>query len=161
MKNRLLKRCIYCVSELEYRKEIVNKIKKMNIVELPFAKVTKLEDSLAEIVVDEGVELSSEMVAQFHEVLLTNFSQPIGILVNKINEYAYTFRAQLRLGDTPEIRAIGVVAYSEMSIRTTNSLKNLPRKSPLNLEIFDSRKRALDWLKSQLLEKRTTTSGAS
>ena len=131
----------------------------MNTFELPFAKVMRLDVSLAEIVVDEGVELDSDMVGRFHDFLVANFTPPIGILVNKINQYTYTFRAQLKLGDIPEVGAIGVVAYSQMSRRTTEAFSGLPRKLPLNLRIFDDRKRALLWLKEELHARQSTPSG--
>ncbi len=132
----------------------------MNTIELPFAKVVKLDVSSAEIIVDEGVELNSEMVSQFHQALVDNFTPPVCILVNKINQYTYTFRAQLALGDIPEVGAIGVVVYSQMSKRTTEAFSGLPRKLPLNLMIFDNRKRAIEWLKEEYVQKQSILSGA-
>ncbi len=106
----------------------------MNTLEFPFAKVLIRDVSLIEIIADEGVEINSDMIEQFHQLLLENFSPPIGILVNKINRYSYTFRAQIKLGDIHEVGAIAVVAYSQMSKKRTQAFIGLPRKHELNLQ---------------------------
>ncbi len=131
----------------------------MNTLELPFAKVLIRDVSLAEIIADEGVEINSEMVLQLHTLLLSNFSHPIGILENKINEYSYTFRAQIKLGDIPEVGAIAVVAYSQMSKKTTQAFNGLPRKHKLNLQIFDKRKDATEWLETEIKKNQITVLG--
>ena len=122
----------------------------MKTEKLPFAKVIKLDSNLMEVIVNEGVEMDVEMVNQYHEWLLKNLTPPFGILFNKINSYTYTFDAQKILADLPEIKAMAVISYTQVSAQSTKSLKAIPRKIKWNMEIFDNRKDALNWLNNEM-----------
>ncbi len=124
----------------------------MKIHKLPFAKLIKLNDSMMEVIVNEGVEMDIRMVNQYHRWLLENLESPFGILVNKINQYTYTFEAQINLADLPEIKAMAVVSYSNISEQATKTLKKIPRKTEWNLQIFDNREDALSWLEKEINE---------
>jgi hypothetical protein len=120
---------------------------------LSFADVKILEESVAEIIVDEGVEVSIPMVNELHAYLLANLKAPFATLVNKIHQYSYSGEAQFKLGDLPELVAIAVISYSPITHTTTGHLATLPRKNQWNLKMFSERSEALHWLRGKLAEK--------
>ena len=56
----------------------------MDLHELPFAKIIILQDDLAEVLIDEGVVMNAQMVAQYHEFLLSHLQAPFALLINKL-----------------------------------------------------------------------------
>ncbi len=116
----------------------------------PFAEISKIDNSIAEIIAYDGVEIDVGNISLLHKWKRENLNAPCGILVNKVNRYSYTFEAQMKLGDLKEIKAIAVVSYQKLTEISTKLLKNAPTKNKLNLEIFDNRNQALKWLKAEL-----------
>lgn len=121
----------------------------MEIHELSFLKIIKLADDLIEAVVNEGVEITLDMVEEYHAWIRANLKHPCYILVNRINSYTYTFDAQLQISTLPEIRAIALLAYSRPSQLAAESLIALPRVNPWNCQIFSDRDAAIAWLDNQ------------
>jgi len=70
----------------------------MRINELSFGKAIILNSSLAEIIVEEGVEIDLAMIIEYHNWISQNLSNPCMVLINRINSYTYSFNAQLTLG---------------------------------------------------------------
>ena len=68
----------------------------MKLYELPFAKIIILDDNIAEVMIDHGVEMDVEMVEQYHDFLLSHLRPPFSLLINKIKSYAYDFHANFR-----------------------------------------------------------------
>lgn len=116
---------------------------------LSFSTAFKLADDLAEFINDEGVEITIEMVDEYHHWVRANLASPALILVNKRNAYSYTFEAQQYIGTAPEIRAIAFVTYNAVSTLTTRDLAEQPRPRPWRARIFDDRELALEWLTAQ------------
>ncbi|WP_291621956.1 hypothetical protein [Colwellia sp.] len=106
-----------------------------------------LSDSIAEVIVNEGVEMNLAMVSQFHEFLLAHLQSPFSLLINKENAYSYDFDAQVTIGNLTEIHAMAVVAYNQATkISTTYMLESIPRPVAWNLRIYSDREVALNWL---------------
>ena len=124
--------------------------KNMETHKLSFCKINKLNDSIAEVIVNEGVEVNSDMVEEYHGWLAANLKPPYGLLINRINQYSYDFDAQIKIGDLPEIKAITVVVYSKISEAATRVLMHLPRRNRWNIEMFHERIIALEWLADEL-----------
>ena len=118
----------------------------MTIHTLSFGQITILNPNLAEVIIDNYVEMDLAMVDEYHEFLLTHLEHPFNLLINKIHQYTYTFEAQLNLGTLPEINLMAVVAYNSVTENSTHSLISIPRAMPWNIQIFKERKTALDWL---------------
>jgi len=118
----------------------------MDTYELPFAKINILREDIAEVIINEGVEMDVEMVKQYHDFLLSHLQSPFSLLVNKIHSYSYDFSAQEILATLPEINAMAVVAYSRTTRITTEMLASYPRKIKWTLKIFQNRDEALSWL---------------
>jgi len=115
--------------------------------ELPFAKINILSDSIAEVIINEGVEMTLAMVEQYHEFLLLHLVSPFSLLINKINSYTYDFDAQKNLATLKEINAMAVVAYTHPTkISTVYLNATVPREIDWNLKIYSNRDEALNWL---------------
>ena len=121
----------------------------MDLHQLSFGKIILLGDDLAEVIVDEGVEMDIEMVEEYHDWILNNLTAPCMLLINKINSYSYTFEAQRNLATPKEIKAMAVVSYTRISKKATKALSSLPRDVKWNIKIFGNREDALAWLNSQ------------
>lgn len=118
----------------------------MEVYDLSFLTINKLSDDLIEVIVNEGVELNIDMVEECHDWIRNNLKDPCYLLVNKINAYTYTFKAQQQFSAIPEVKAIAFVVYSRISELATEALTKVPKTSPLNNKIFYSRNEALQWL---------------
>ena len=117
--------------------------------ELPFAKIIILRKDIAEVMINDGIEMDIRMVDQYHDFLLSHLRPPFSLLINKINSYSYDFDAQLKLATLKEINAMAVVAYNRITRVTTEILASYPRSEKWNLKIFSNRNKALVWLLSE------------
>jgi hypothetical protein len=117
---------------------------------LSFGTVTVLRPDLAEVIVDEGVEMDMDMVDEYHMFVSELLADPCSTLINKKNRYTYTFEAQLAISSLEKIKASAVVVYSEMSRISTDALLKLPTHLRQNVKIFSNRDAGLHWLEQQL-----------
>ena len=117
--------------------------------ELSFAKIIILREDIAEIQINDGIEMNIIMVGEYHSFLRDNLSKPFSLLINKVNRYTYDFEAQIKIGTLDEINAMAVVVYSKATEVTTESLKSLPRGVKWNLRTFYNRDEALMWLEEE------------
>ncbi len=121
----------------------------MKVHELPFSKIILLNDSIAEVIINEGVEMDETMVEEYHEFLLSHLSSPFSLLINKVNSYSYSFGAQIQLASLKEISAMAVVTYNRAAELATDNLATaVPREIEWNLRIFSNRDNALKWLQT-------------
>ena len=121
---------------------------------LSFCVINHLDNDVCEVIVNEGVEMDDAMVDEYHAYLENYYNRPFGLLVNKENNYTYSFSAQQRVADLANIKAIAVLAYRRSTEIATQALHNFKREHEWNLKIFFDRMEALEWLDSQLaLEK--------
>lgn len=118
----------------------------MELHDLAFAKIILLREDLAEVIVNEGVEMDVAMVEQYHDFLLKHLSAPFSLLVNKVNSYTYNFDAQQKLATLEQIDRMAVVAYDRVTEISTKYLASLPRTVNWNLKVFASRDEAYKWL---------------
>ena len=121
----------------------------MDLYELPFAKIVILRDDIAEVMINDGVEMDTTMVEQYHDFLLAHLRAPFSLLINKPNSYTYTFEAQEQLATLKEINVMAVVAYNRVTRITTETLASFPRDVKWKLEIFSNRDDALSWVMTQ------------
>jgi len=121
----------------------------MDLHELPFAKIIILQDDVAEVLIDDGVVMNTEMVNRYHDHLVTHLRAPFSLLINKVNSYSYDFDAQENLATLEQINAMAVIAYNRITRISTESLASIPRVEKWNLKIFSDRETALSWLLSE------------
>ena len=124
---------------------------------LSFGKINKLHEHLAEVIINDGVEMNIRMVNEYHQFLITHFSAPFSLLVNKVHSYSYDMQAQEKLATIGQIKDMAVVSYTPTTTRTTQALATYPRKNKWSMQIFNSRDLALQWLENKLvLEKKVS-----
>jgi hypothetical protein len=117
---------------------------------LDFAKIIILHDDIAEVIINEGIEMTEEMVDIYHRFLIDNLRTPFSLLINKINDYTYDFQAQLKIANISNIHAMAVVTTARFSeVSTVMLAKTTPRKRSWNMQLFSDRQVALDWLEIQ------------
>jgi len=128
----------------------------MNSHELPFAKIIILAEDVAEVLMNEGIEMDIKAVDQLHSFLLSHMRIPFSLLINRINSYTYDFAAQKKLGTLKELNAVAVVAYSRMTEISTESVASFPREMKWNMKVFSNRNEALCWLLPENRESNET-----
>lgn len=121
----------------------------MKTYKLSFGEITTLQDDIAEVIINDGVEIDLEMVEEYHELLLNKMKPPFSLLVNKVNSYTYTFEAQQQIATLTQINAMAIVAYNKMTETSTKNLASMPRDTPWKIKIFNERKIALSWLQGE------------
>ena len=121
----------------------------MDLHELYFAKIIILQNNIAEVMINDGVEMDIDMVNDYHQFLLDHLQAPFSLLINKVNSYTYDFNAQTKLATLKEINAMAVVAYNRITKMTTETLASYPREDKWNLKVFSNREEALSWILSQ------------
>jgi len=112
-------------------------------------KVIQHNDQLVEIIVNEDIEVSVDMVKEYHDLLESMMPVPFGVLVNKIYAYSYTFEAQQLIGTSPKIKAIAIVTYNPTSQISAACIAAIPRTPPWNSSLFNDRDEAIEWLYQQ------------
>ncbi len=119
----------------------------MEIYELPFGQIKILQQDMAEVIINHGIELNLDMVNQFHHLLLSELTSPFSLLINKLNDYTYDFDAQQNIGNITGINAIAVISYSRIgSLATQCVVHMIKRKNNINVQLFSNRDVALKWL---------------
>ena len=121
----------------------------MDLYELPFAKIIILQEDIAEVIINDGVEMDVDMVEQYHDFLISHLRPRFSLLINKINSYTYDFDSQTNLASLKEINAMAVVIYNHKAEVSTKSLASLSRDFEWNMKIFSGRGDALAWLVSE------------
>jgi hypothetical protein len=125
----------------------------MKVFILPFGKINILHNTIAEVIINEGVVMDLEMVNQYHNFLLQNLESPFSLLVNKVNSYSYKFDAQLKIANLSEIKSMAVVIYNLSADMATQILMNINKGNNWNIKLFKEREVALDWLLRDINKK--------
>ena len=122
--------------------------------QLSFATINILSENIAEVIVEEGVEISLEMSQEYHAFLEQKFPRAFALLINKLNRYDFSFEAKLNMASHDNLAAIAVIAYSEDGKVSAEKLAHLRQLDGWNLKVFDGlnlgRQDGLDWLISEL-----------
>ena len=113
---------------------------------LGFGKIIIHNDHLAEVIVDDGVEMDIDIVNTYHAFLRAHLQAPFSLLINKLNSYSYTFEAQREIMSVPEIVRVAVVAYRESTRASTESLLSISNKLSFDVKIFAEFEEALSWV---------------
>lgn len=122
---------------------------------LSFGYFTLLADNIVEVTIDEGIELSLEMIEESDVFLNAHIFGDFGMLVNRINEYTYSYEAQLTIGSYQGLKAIAFVYYSDESKCLVEKINVMRAYDDWNSCIFSGLElewqQAVQWLKNELL----------
>lgn len=121
----------------------------MKSYKLTFGTIIIINQDLAEVIVDEGVEINEASVDEYHNFLLENLVAPFSLLINRKNSYTYTFKAQRTIGRLKEIKAIAVLISTSGALMSTEMVIKLSAESDWNIYVFQERTKALKWLSTQ------------
>ncbi|TYK67099.1 hypothetical protein [Colwellia echini] len=122
--------------------------------QLSFAKINILNDHIAEVIVNKGVDISLEMTEEYDDFLAKTFSSNFAVLVNKIHQYDLSFEAKLNVASHENLTAIAVITYDKESKEQVKNLATMREHDGWNLRIFDGLnlgwQDGLDWIQSEL-----------
>jgi len=122
--------------------------------DLSFAKVNVLSENVAEVIVKQGVEISLEMSEEYNDFLTERFPENFALLVNKINQYDFSFEAKLNMASHENLIAIAVVTYDVQGKQSVEKMATMREIDGWNLKVFDGlnlgRQEGIDWLQGEL-----------
>jgi hypothetical protein len=126
----------------------------MQKYQLSFAKVNILSEHIAEVIVGQDVVISLEMSEEFDGFLTKLFSSNFALLINKINEYDFSFEAKLSVASHENLAAIAVVTYNNQSKASVSKIAAIRQRDGWNLKVFDGLnlgwQEGLDWMQGEL-----------
>ena len=108
----------------------------MKTYRLSFGFVNILTENIAEVIIDNNIVVSLEMVEEHDRFLTSIFNGYFGVLVNKINNYAYSPEAKLVMASIETMKAIASVNYSSKGIESTQDVVNKRSNDSLNIKTF-------------------------
>ena len=114
---------------------------------LSFCRLQIIDQNIVEIVLDDGAEISGQMVDEFFAAIDGKMNSQISILLDKATQYSYTFDALIKLSESTKIRNIGVITYDALSRSSAIYMMERFNKSKKNVKLFESREAALAWLR--------------
>ncbi len=121
---------------------------------LSFADINIISDSIAEIIIDEGVKVSIEMVEEYDNFLACIFKGNYGVLINKVNNYSYSPEAQFIMGSSENIVAIAAVNYTEQGNASSKEIAGRRAIDQLNVMTFSGLnlgwQEAMSWLQHEI-----------
>ncbi|HAI14267.1 MAG TPA: hypothetical protein DCM28_21360 [Phycisphaerales bacterium] len=104
---------------------------------------------IAEVIVDDGVEMTLEHIGEYHDFLIEHLEVGSGLLINKSTSYTYSFEAQQHIFLPERIKAYAVYTPSVSAKLATDSVVMMQRKKlPVTLKTFEDYDEAMTWLKS-------------
>lgn len=117
--------------------------------DLQFARLIILEKDLAEVIVNEDIEITLDNIYRLRKVLGELLIAPHYLIINKLNHYSYEFNAQLEIGKSEKLKATAIICYSDSARQTTSFLSNITKDKKWNMEIFSNKEDAINWLISE------------
>ncbi len=113
-----------------------------------FGLVTIL-DNIVSIDINEGITFKSTDLEELFGIYDTFFpNEKFGYLSNRVNDYSIDLSPELYKAVHPNLVAIAVVCYSEVSYENANFEKTFYKNSPF--KVFTDFDDAVKWLKSWL-----------
>jgi hypothetical protein len=122
---------------------------------LSFGYVTLLADNIVELLIDDGIELSLEMVEECAQFFKTHCVGEFGMLINRVNEYSLSYEAKLSIGSYQGLKAIAFVYYSDEAKDIFEKLNVTRANDHWNSRLFSGLElgwqQALAWLEQELI----------
>jgi hypothetical protein len=111
-------------------------------------------NNIIEVTADEGIEITLEMVEECHQFMNDNVEGNFALLINRINNYTYTYEAKLSIASYEGLKALAFVCYSEESILVTQQLQESHSFDQWAYPVFSGLElgwqQAYQWLESEL-----------
>jgi hypothetical protein len=116
------------------------------ILRLSFCGIRKIDDYTIEVISDYGVEVGATEIQEYHAFFDT-LPHPVGILVNRMNDYSYSFDAQAKIATHKNMAAAAILVL-EPEKKTTAEFDVSVIAYQFPVQLFTSRSEALSWLNS-------------
>lgn len=114
---------------------------------LSFASFNLVNDNILEVIIDEGINLTLEMVEECYSFVNQHIRHDFGLLIHKINNYDYTFEAKLSMASFEHMKAIAFVYYCDKGKKVSQELQDLRAMDGWNQKNFSGLE--LGWQKAQ------------
>jgi uncharacterized protein with ParB-like and HNH nuclease domain len=122
---------------------------------LSFGYFNLLANNIVEVIVDEHTEMTLEMIEECHQFIDAHIFDDFGMLINRINNYTYTYEAQLTIASYEGLKAIAFVYYNQESKEISEKLNEKRFADRWNYRCFSGLdigwQQALTWLQQELL----------
>ncbi|NOY66745.1 MAG: hypothetical protein GXP13_04965 [Gammaproteobacteria bacterium] len=119
----------------------------MQEYKLKFARFI-YDDSILEIIIHADIEVTSSMVTEVFDLIKSIEPKISLILVNRINLYSYSFKANIMLATSKLADYVAVVKYG----RLPWPLKGFLTPKFYRMAFFDERNTAIDWLNTKKID---------
>ncbi|MFT5756555.1 MAG: hypothetical protein ACI9LM_001274 [Alteromonadaceae bacterium] len=119
-----------------------------------FGCFNRLSEDIVEVIADEGVEFTLEMIDEGHEFVAQHVKGDFALLVNRINTYSYSYEAKLSVASYAGLKAIAFVYYNNESQDIIDDLQNVRVMDQWNTKTFSGLElgwqQAYDFLKKEM-----------
>ncbi|ABV38638.1 conserved hypothetical protein [Shewanella sediminis HAW-EB3] len=116
--------------------------------------VELLTHNIAQITIEPNVEVTLEMLGEFDEYMSTIFNHDFALLIDKQNNYSYSYETLLCMGSQENLKATAVVFYDEADAKLPPQFAEMRQVDQLNIQLFSGAnigtQKALNWLEHQL-----------
>jgi len=116
---------------------------------LDFCDFVHHENGVLEVIVHEGVEITSDMAHEFLGAIDNIEPKVVAALVNRKNNYSYTFSANFILAKANSVKYLAIVNYRKLMWPLKGAF--FPKK--YRIAFFDNTEEATEWLLFKLNEK--------
>lgn len=103
---------------------------------LSFGYFKVLSENILEVTADQGVEITLEMLDECNDFISAHFKGDFGMLINRVNQYTYSFEAQLSVASYGGLKALAFVYYSPESEKSTKQLQKVRAVDKWNARLF-------------------------
>ena len=122
----------------------------MTLHDLSFGRIEIVREDIAELTIDEAVEVDLEHVKELHAFVLQHLKSPFGLMINRISSYAYSFEAQQKLADLEPLAAIAIVTRNQSGQLASEQVAEIYPEDGWNMRLFTEYQAAYDWLVDEL-----------
>jgi len=103
---------------------------------LDFGYLVILPNNIIEVIVDDGVELTLEMVEESHRALRKTITANFALLINNIHDFEVEFEAKLTMASQEQLKAIAFVYYNQQNKTEIENLIKLRKIDKWNVKTF-------------------------
>jgi len=103
---------------------------------LDFGYLVILPNNIIEVIVDDGVELTLEMVEESHRALRKTITANFALLINNIHNFEVEFEAKLTMASQEQLKAIAFVYYNQQNKTEIENLIRLRKIDKWNVKTF-------------------------
>ena len=119
-----------------------------------FGQIKLIAPNIAELIINQNIVVTLELMEEYDALMSRHFNESYGVLVNRLNNYSYTFEALLCIGSAKNLKAAAVINYGHANEEQIKGLAAVRQMDDLNIKEFSGlelgRDNAISWLEEQL-----------